>query len=82
MKTLTSKTTPQDTPQDDARISEILEFCTNPRSRQEIQDLIGIKDVNYFRNKFLNPLIKGSLLKMTLPEKPTSKNQKYYSARV
>lgn len=71
--------TPQDTPQDDERISKILDFCNDPRSRQEIQDLISIKDVNHFRSKFLDPLLKEGLLKMTIPDKPTSKNQKYYS---
>jgi len=30
------------------------------------------------REKILNPLIKGHLLKLTIPDKPTSSNQKYY----
>jgi hypothetical protein len=33
----------------------------------------------YFRSKILAPLIKGGLLKLTIPDKPTSPNQKYYS---
>ena len=72
---------PQDTPQDDVRVSEILEFSKSPRSRQEMQDLIGMKDVNHFRKKFLKPLLEAGFLKMTLPDKPTSKNQRYYSCR-
>ncbi|WP_197051434.1 Fic family protein [Caloranaerobacter azorensis] len=63
------------------KINEILEFCKTPRSRSEIQDYIGIKSRRYFREKILNPLIKGGLLKLTIPDKPTSPKQKYYSNR-
>ncbi len=73
--------TPQDTPQDDNRISMILDFCKEPKSRQEIQDMLGMKDREHFRKTLLNPMINGGLLKLTLPNSPTSKNQKYYSDR-
>jgi ATP-dependent DNA helicase RecG len=33
----------------------------------------------HFRTKILNPLIKGGLLKPTIPDKPRSPKQKYYS---
>jgi ATP-dependent DNA helicase RecG len=59
----------------------ILEFCKEPKSRQEIQDLVGMKDREHFRKTLLNPMIKGGLLKLTLPNSPTSRNQKYYSDR-
>ena len=78
---VTPQVTPQVDQEDDARTPDILRYCETPRSRKEIQDLIGMKDREYFRKKILNPLIKGGLLKMTLPEKPTSSKQKYYSDR-
>ncbi len=71
--------TPQDTPQDEKLIRELLEYCKTPKGRNDIQEKFGFKDRKYFRVGILNPLIKGGLLKMTLPDKPTSKNQKYYS---
>jgi len=37
------------------------------------------KHRNYFKNTILDPLIEQGLLKLTIPEKPTSPNQKYYS---
>lgn len=80
----TPATTPVITPAEvdiDERTREILEFCKKPRSRQEIQDFIGIKSARDFRKRVLNPLIKGGLLKRTIPESPTSPNQKYYSNR-
>ena len=62
-------------------IAKILEFCRIPKTRAEIQDFLGIKSRRYFANKILNPLIKGELLHLTIPDKPTSPNQKYYSER-
>lgn len=73
-------TTPQVTPQvDEDRTGEILEYCKIPKSRKEIQEFLRIKDREYFRKKILNPLIKGHLLKLTIPDKPNSPKQKYYS---
>lgn len=57
----------------------ILEFCEIARSGSEIQVFIGIKSRRYFRENILNPLIKGGLLKLTIPDKPTSPKQKYYA---
>lgn len=62
------------------RTKEILEFCEIPRSRGEIQDFIGMKSRRFFSERVLNPLIKGGLLKLTIPDKPTSPKQKYYSS--
>lgn len=62
----------------DKQTKEILEFCKIPRSRKEIQEFVGLKNREYFRVNILNPLVKGDLLKLTLPEKPKSPNQKYY----
>ncbi|WP_242990246.1 RNA-binding domain-containing protein [Acetobacterium bakii] len=64
---------------EDERTKEILEFCKTPRSGIEIQEFIEVKSRRYFREKILNPLIKGGLLKLTLPDKPTSPKQKYYA---
>jgi len=59
------------------RTREILEFCKAARTRSEIQDFLGIKSRKYLRAMILTPLIKGGLLKLTIPNKPTSPNQKY-----
>ena len=72
--------TPQATPQDE-RAQRILEFCQPPRTREEIQAFIKIKDREYFRKNFLQPLLKQGLLKPTIPDKPTSSKQKYYATK-
>lgn len=60
-------------------IKKLLEFCKVSRSRKEIQEFMGLSHRENFRTNILNPLIKGGLIKLTVPDKPTSPNQKYYS---
>ena len=57
----------------------IITFCKQPRSAKEIMDYIKINDRSFFRRHYLNPMIKTGYLKMTIPDKPKSGNQKYYS---
>ena len=56
---------------------QILEFCKISRKREEIKKHIEIKDLKYFRENILNPLIKAGLLQMAIPNKPNSPKQKY-----
>ena len=75
---LDEQATPQAKIEDD-RTHDILEFCRSPKSRKEIQDYLGIKDRRHFSKNILSPLLRGGLLKLSIPSKPTSPNQKYYS---
>lgn len=70
--------TEQATPQAD-REQKILEFCRIPRTMEEIQAHIRIKDREYFRKNLLQPLLKQGLLEPTIPDKPRSSKQKYYT---
>ena len=56
---------------------EILKLCRNERSLKEITEYFGYKDVYKFKNKYINQLLKQNKLKMTVPDKPKSRNQKY-----
>ena len=76
----TPQVAPQDTMQVD-RINKILKFCTEPKTREEIQGFIGIKDRKYFRTEILNPLLEKGILIPTIPDKPNSPKQKYYSKK-
>jgi ATP-dependent DNA helicase RecG len=72
--------TPQVTPQAiDDRVSKLLEFCKVPRTRAEILSFLGLKDREYLRKAILKPLLKNGKLFMTIPDKPKSPKQKYYS---
>jgi len=75
----TAQATMQATAQADEEIKRLLEFCKIPRSRDEMQKFMNLNHREHFRKKILNPLIESGLLKLTMPEKPTSPKQKYYS---
>lgn len=55
----------------------ILEYCKIPRSKAEIAEVLGYKDVKSFGKNHLKPLVASHKLLMTIPDKPTSKNQRY-----
>ena len=55
----------------------ILKFCTIARSRAEIIEFCGFKSRSQFMTRYLTPLIESKKLKMTIPDKPKSKKQKY-----
>jgi ATP-dependent DNA helicase RecG len=61
----------------DARTEQLIEFCSEPRSREEMQQFIGIMNREYFRKAILKPLLDARKLRMTVPDKPTSRNQHY-----
>ncbi len=45
---------------------------------KELMTKLGLKSRASFKNNYLNPALKNGLIKMTNPDKPTSKNQAYY----
>ena len=49
-----------------------------PMSSNEIMEKLGIKSKETLRANYIDPAIENGLIKMTLPDKPTSKNQMYY----
>lgn len=68
----------KDSPQENI-FDKILEFCVIPKSRKEICEHLGYKNLTYFSRHFLKPLIDQGKLKLTIPDKPNSKMQKYVS---
>jgi len=58
----------------------LLAFCHTPKTRQEIADFIGIKTVFYVTQNYIQPLLETGKLKMTIPDKPKSRNQRYFAA--
>lgn len=70
--------TMQATMQDEYR-ALILEYCITPRSRDEIQSYLALKNRDYFRRNILKPLLLGKHLLPTISDKPTSPKQKYYT---
>lgn len=63
---------------DAKRLTELLTYCQEPRTRTEMQVFCGINSREYFSNNILNPLLETGRLLRTIPDKPKSPNQKYY----
>ena len=70
---------PQATPQDKCTI--LLEFCSIPRTREEIMHTLELSDRKSFRKTYIEPLIASGLLVMTQPGRPKSPTQRYKSVR-
>lgn len=69
----------QDNQKATTKVSEkaIINFCSEAKSLKEIIEHFGYKSVRGFREKYINGLLKENKLKQTIPDKPTSRNQKY-----
>lgn len=59
--------------------SELLEFCTQPKSKAEILKHFNYKSPKSFTRLYIAPQLENGKLQLTIPDKPTSKNQKYVS---
>lgn len=57
----------------------ILEFCKEAKSIQEIMDEFGFDSRTSFRRNYLTSMLKDGTLKMSIPDKPSSKKQRYFS---
>lgn len=71
--------TGQATGQADKRIERLIDYCKTPRTRNEMQEFLGINSRDHFRVNISNPLINKEILCLTIPDKPKSPNQKYFS---
>lgn len=59
---------------------QILSFCSLPRSKKEIAEFCGYRDLRNFTLHYINPLLETGQLVMTIPEKPKSRNQRYVTS--
>jgi len=59
--------------------NKILEICKEPKSIAEIMEKLGYKSNKTLKRNYIKPLVESGKLKMTIPDKPTSRNQKYIS---
>jgi hypothetical protein len=49
--------------------------------RTEIQEILGLRNENYFREAYLVPALDSGYVEMTIPEKPRSRMQRYRLSR-
>lgn len=78
-----ASSTPQDTEQDTEQVTEqvltlLMVMDNEKHSRIELMESVGIKHRPTFIYNYLQPAIEAGLVALTIPNKPTSGNQKYY----
>ncbi|MDO4179761.1 MAG: putative DNA binding domain-containing protein [Bacteroidales bacterium] len=56
---------------------DIRNFCSVPRTAQEIMDRLGVSNQSKNRQKYITSLIEIGVLERTIPENPKDRNQKY-----
>ena len=61
-------------------LNSIIDYCITPRSMTEIMNFMGYKHRYNVKHRYIDPLIEGGFLVMTIPEKPNSRSQKYQKA--
>lgn len=58
------------------KLLEVMEYDI-PYTGKVLMEKLGIKSREGFRRNYLRPAIEANLLRMTIPEKPNSRNQRY-----
>ncbi|HKK48635.1 MAG TPA: Fic family protein, partial [Alkalispirochaeta sp.] len=69
--------TPQVTPHVTPQVGALLAVVTGEMGREALQTALGRSDRKSFRERYLTPALAAGLIEMTVPEKPTSRLQKY-----
>lgn len=58
------------------RLLEVMEYDI-PYTSKMLMDKLGLKSKEGFRRNYLRPAIDMNLIRMTIPDKPNSRNQRY-----
>lgn len=61
--------------------NSILKFCSTAKSLREIADYLGIKSYKKIKARYMDKLLSENKLVMTIPDKPTSRFQKYVATK-
>ena len=58
------------------KLLEVMEYDV-PYTSKELMEKMGLKSREGFRRNYLHPAVEQRLIKMTIPDKPNSRNQRY-----
>ena len=59
------------------QVKKLISVLVGEKGRSELQELLSIKNRDYFRTDYLLPAIKNGYVELTIPERPNSQNPKY-----
>lgn len=57
----------------------VLDFCKTPRSRKDLEMAFSEITIVHLMNRTIKPLISEGRIELTMPDKPKSKFQKYFT---
>jgi ATP-dependent DNA helicase RecG len=69
--------TPHVTPHVTPQVERLLMVLQGAMDRDELQAALDLKDRKSFRERYLRPALKAGFIRMTIPAKPTSRQQRY-----
>ena len=58
------------------KMLDLMEYDV-PYTSNDIMERLGLKSKETLRKNYLNPAIELGLIRMTVPDKPNSRNQRY-----
>ena len=68
-----------DNPALDEDTKNLILFCKTPRNRKEICNYLGLASATYAIQRYVMPLVEVGKIKLSMPDKPKSSKQMYYS---
>ena len=80
--TATDQVSDQDTDQDNDQVTDnitklLSALGTSELSASELMSRLGLSHKPTFRKNYLSPALEKGVIERTVPDKPTSRNQKY-----
>ena len=58
------------------KLLEVMEYDV-PYTGKTLMEKLGLKSREGFRRNYLHPAVEMNLIRMTIPDKPNSRNQRY-----
>jgi ATP-dependent DNA helicase RecG len=58
-------------------VRRLLAVMAGEMKRAEIQQALGLRHEDHFRDAYLGPALEASVIEMTIPDKPRSSKQRY-----
>ena len=74
---VTGEVAPTVTPTVAPTVEKLIFAFSGAMSRAKLQEKLGLKDKIHFIEHYLNPALAEGLIERTIPDKPTSRLQKY-----
>ncbi len=59
------------------QVKKLVSILIGEMGRLELQEILSIKNRDYFRKNYLNPAVYGGYIELTIPDRPNSQKQRY-----